>query len=183
MNIKLDSPSKLLKGEGIEFPTIIRFKSQLSAGCLKNDEQRFKRGIAPSSLPFTESDILASIPGDKIYFHIFDPAIYTPSTDLQSNTTARKKLQNDLAEACSRTGGFKGVWKSLQPWGPRDLDHYFVSTLKCSNSQPPTRSKCKVNTTTSQEKPTGYKLAGTNNSRGLFGVAKGNSKRKRKTSK
>ena len=146
MSIKLDSPSKLRKGEGIQFPAIIRFKSQLSAGCLKIDEQRFKRRIAPTSLPFTESDILASIPGDKIYFHIFDPAIYTPSTDIQLNTAARKKLQSDLAEACSRTGGFKGVWKSLQPWGPRHcVNHYRVSTLKCANSQVPTRSKPKVN--------------------------------------
>ena len=183
MNNKIDSPSKLRKGEGIQFPAIIRFKSQLSACCLKNDEKRFKRGIAPTSLPFTASDILASIPGDNIYFHIFDPAMYTPSSDLQLNTAARKKLQNDLAEACSRTGGFKGVWKSLQPWGPRNLDHYRVSTLKCANSQFATRSKTKVNNTTSQEKPSVFKLASTNNSRSLHSVAKGNSKRKRKTSK
>ncbi len=109
--------------------------------------------------------------------------MYTPSSDLQLNTAARKKLQNDLAVACSRTGGFKGVWKSLQPWGPRDLDHYRVSTLKCAHSQLPTRSKPKINNTTSQEKPPVLKLASTNNSRAINSVTKDNSKRKRKTSK
>ena len=183
MNIILDSPSKLRNGEGVQFPATIRFKSQLSSICFAKNEQKFKKNIAPTTLPFTESDILASIPGDKIYFHIFDPAMYTPSSDLQLNTAARKKLQNDLAEACSRTGGFKGVWTSLQPWGPRHLDHYCVSTLKCANSFFTTRSKTKVNNTTSKEKPSVFKLASTNNSRSLHSVAKGNSKRKRKTSK
>ena len=184
MNFKLDSPSKLQKGEGIQFPAIIRFKSQLSCGCLRNDEQKFKRGISPSSLPFIENDILASVStNDMIYFHIFDPAIYTPSKDPDLNSATRKKLHNHLTEACSRTGGFKGVMKSLQPWGPQNVTHYQVSTLKCSNSQPPTRSKCKTKRKTTGDKQLiDFKLASTNNSRSTHGVAKGNKTRKRKTS-
>ena len=125
MNVKLDSPSKLRKGEGVQFPATIRFKSQLSDTCFVKNEQKFKKTIAPcSSLPFIESDILAPASSDdNISFHIFDPTIYTPSSDKEANDSARKKLQRDIGEACSKTGGFKAIWPSLQKWGPNKLTH------------------------------------------------------------
>lgn len=182
MNINIDSPSKLRKGEGVNFPATIKFKSQLSAICLEKDEQEFKRKLAPTSMPYTESDILAPVPRENISFHIFDPAIYAPSRDKKLNDSARKKLQHDITEACSRTGGFKAIWPSLQTWGPRDLTHYRVSTLKCNNSRAPPKTKCNDNAPKSKEASV-YKFASTNNSRSLHSVSHGNSERKRKTCK
>ena len=186
MNFKLDSPSKLRNGEGVQFPAIIRFKSQLSASCFVKNEQKFKKIIAPTSLPFTELDILAPVPSDNnISFHIFDSAIYTPSTDITANDSARKKLQRDIGEACAKTGGFKASWTSLQYWGPIELIHYRVCTLLCSQSRLSSKKKCNAHdTTTGNDKPSlDYKLASTNNSKSLHSVPNGNSKKKRKSSK
>ena len=184
MDIELDSPSKLRKGEGIHFPATIMFKSQLSSVSLGKNELMYRREIKSSSQPFIESNILAPAHGDKLCFHIFDPAIYTPSKDISLNDIARKKLQKDLLDACSRTGGFKGVWKSLQYWGPKDFKHYRLCKLMCANSTVTTRTKCKANPTTNQTKKLPmYRFASTNNSKSLHSAVKGNSKRKRKTSK
>ncbi len=188
MNVKLDSPSKLRKGEGVQFPATIKFKCQLSASCFAKNEQKFKMNIAPStSLPFIETDILAPASSDSsnIAFHIFDPAIYTPSSDKEANDSARKKLQRDIGEACAKTGGFKAIWPSLQHWGPAKLTHYRECTLQCSNSRLSSKTKCNAHDTTiGKEKHSSvYKLASTNNSKSLHCVANGNSKRKRKSSK
>ena len=63
MNINLDSPTKLRNGEGICFPATIMFKSAICMLAKNKDEHKFKREIAPTSLSFTENDILAPVHG------------------------------------------------------------------------------------------------------------------------
>jgi len=182
MNTDPPSPCKVAKGDGPFLASLffdVHKMNHSNSGTLNSLKP-------PDHALYSNTDILAPLNGlaSKNELYIFNPTVYIPSSDKLTMKAARNKLQGHLklkGKMGDGDGGSNYFFDSLKQWGPNNVAHHVQPMkfyLKCFSSV-----TARESSNAKMTEKSSFKLAGTNNTRGLHGRFLGNKEVPRKSCK